>query len=137
MDTFFCFLTIAGSFYNAPKFDFSKNDYWSVFWRGGGKELAEAIYSAAKSISPEYLSDRTVGGINTEIQLHWVAYVMGIKEENSKVADIGGMDKQKPGHDSNAWFFQGAQASKIISKLFIVTAEGAKDLIKEIGEYLK
>ena len=119
------------------RFDFSKNDYWAVLWRGGGKELAEAAYTAAKSISSDYLSGRTVGGLNTEIQLHWVAYVVGIKKENARVADAGGMNNQKPGYDSNAWFFQGAQAGKILTKLNIFKPSGIKALLNEIGEYFE
>ena len=112
-------------------------DIRSVLWRGGGKELAEAAYNAAKSISSDYLSGRTVGGLNTEIQLHWAAYVVGIKKENARVAGAGGMISGKPGYDSNAWFFQGAQAGKIVTKLNTFKPSGIKDLLKEIGEYLQ
>ena len=119
------------------RFDFSKNDYWSVLWRGGGKDLAEAAYNAAKSISNDYLSGRTVGGLNTEIQLHWAAYIVGIKKENARVVDAGGMFSGKAGYDSNAWFFQSAQAGKILAKLNIFKPSGIKDLLKEIGEYLQ
>ncbi len=69
--------------------------------------------------------------------MHWAAYVVGIKKENAKVADAGGMISGKPGYDSNAWFFQGAQAGKIMTKLNIYKPSGIKDLLKEIGEYLQ
>lgn len=91
---------------------------------------------AKKCTSPSGFSGRTVGGINTEIQLHWAAYVVGIKKENARVADVGGMFRGKTGYDSNAWFFQSTQAGKIFSKLNIFKPSGIKDLLKEIGEYL-
>lgn len=53
-----------------------------------------------------------------------------------KVADIGGMDSEKTGYDSNAWFFQDAQAMKLLIKFKLSFVEGMKDSIKEIEEYL-
>ena len=84
-------------------------------WRGGGKLLAEAIYKVAKSINKNYLKGRTIGGINTEIQLHYIAFKLGIKKANSEVADIGA-SYGAPGYDKNAWFFEGANAMKIIAR---------------------
>ncbi|MBQ4136732.1 MAG: hypothetical protein IJD67_01360 [Clostridia bacterium] len=57
-------------------------------------------------------------------------------EVHIKVADIGGMDSEKTGYDSNAWFFQDAQAMKLLIKFKLSFVEGMKDSIKEIEEYL-
>ena len=72
-------------------FDFEQNDYWDVLWRGGGEELAEAIFYAAKSISNDYLEGRTAGGINTELQMHWVAYNIGFMPDNASPANMGSL----------------------------------------------
>lgn len=81
------------------RFDFSKNNYWSVLWRGGAKTLAEAQFKASRTINKNGLQGRTIGGINTEMQLHWVAYELNIARESSKIADMGGM--WGTGYDSN------------------------------------
>lgn len=115
------------------RFRFENNkDYWSILWRGGGKKLAQAIYDAGKTLSPDNFSGRTVDGINTELQLHWAAYKAGIKKENAKVADIGGT--KEPGVDSNAWFFETIQLTEDIID---PKADDVLDSIKEIWRKLK
>ena len=76
----------------AVSFKFEDNDdYGSILWRGGGKTVAKAIYNAAKKLSPDNFSGRTVDGINTELQLHYVAYKAGILREKASPANIGGV----------------------------------------------
>lgn len=116
------------------KFSFEKNTYWSVLWRGGGKLLAEAIYKVAKSINKNYLKGRSIGGINTEIQLHYIAFKLGIKKSSSKVADIGA-SYGNTGYDSNAWFFEGTNAVKIIAKFKINKIWAMASLIRDIVRY--
>ena len=119
-------------------FDFDKNDYGAVFWRGRAKELAKAIFNAAKSISSNYLSGRTVGGINTELQLHWAAYSLGILTERASPANMGGtVNKPGYGYDSNAWFFQGVQAGKVAAKIVLFGVFGMDDLLREVIDYLR
>ena len=112
------------------RFKFEDNDLESVLWKDGGKNLSDAIYDAAKALSPDNLSGRTRDGIKTELQLHWAAYKLGIKKENARVADIGGINE--PGQDSNAWFFEMVDIG-----LDIVDPKPMKDLVKDIWEYLK
>ena len=116
------------------KFSFEKNTYWSVLWRGGGKLLAEAIYKVAKSINKNYLKGRSIGGINTEIQLHYIAFKLGIKKSSSKAADIGA-SYGNTGYDSNAWFFEGTNAVKIIAKFKINKIWAMASLIRDIVRY--
>ena len=104
------------------RFDFSINEnYFNTFLQGGGEELAKAMYEAAKKINPDNMSGRTIGGINVEFQLHYIAYKtlenLGMEEcsyfINAKVADMGGAIRNKPGFDDNAWVFQAIQAGRI------------------------
>ncbi|MEQ2491891.1 RHS repeat-associated core domain-containing protein [Ruminococcoides intestinale] len=117
------------------KFSFEKNTYWSVLWRGGGKLLAEAIYKVAKSINKNYLKGRSIGGVNTEIQLHYIAFKLGIKKSSSKAADIGA-SYGNTGYDSNAWFFEGGNAAKIIAKFKISRIWAMASLFRNIVRYL-
>ena len=80
------------------------NDYWSIICSGGARKVAKAIFDAARKISPENFSGRTVDGINTELQLHLMAYTLGIKKKNASPANIGGI--KAPGKDNNALFFE-------------------------------
>ena len=68
-----------------------------------------------KKINKKFLQGRTIGGIDIELKLHYVAYKLGIKKSSSRVADIGGL--KKLGYDSNAWFFESANAFKIASRI--------------------
>jgi hypothetical protein len=69
--TLFGSITTTYEFANGvTQFNFTENNYLGVFLRGGGKDLAEAMYKAAKFIDSDYLSDRTIGGINSELLIH-------------------------------------------------------------------
>ena len=115
------------------RFPFEDNaDYWSIMWRGGGKTLAKAICDASRELSQDNLSGRTVDGVNAELQLHWAAYKTGIKKENAKIADIGGINK--PGYNSNAWLFEGIQLAEDIVN---PKATDVVEAVKEIWRYYK
>ena len=61
------------------------------------------MYKQAKTINKDFLLGRTIGGINTELKGHWLAYILtGIK--NAKVADIGSSikNKSRKDYDQNA-----------------------------------
>ncbi len=117
------------------RFPFENNaDYWSIMWRGGGKTLAKAICDASRQLSPDNLSGRTVDGVNTELQLHWAAYKTGVKKENAKVADIGGLDQEKDDYDSNAWLFEGIQ---LVEDIVNPKATDVVKAVREIWRYYK
>ena len=117
------------------RFPFENNDdYWSIMWRGGGKTLAKAICDASRELSSDNLSGRSVDGVNAELQLHWAAYKTGIKKENAKIADIGGLDQEKDDYDSNAWLFEGIQLAEDIVN---PKATDVIEAVKEIWRYYK
>ena len=122
---------------NKVKFPFDNgNDYWGIFWRGGGKLLAEAIFKIVRQIDKKLLSGRSIGGINTELQLHYAAYVLGIKRSSSHVADIGGVNRGQIGYDDNAWFFETGNAMKIAARFYISPVWGLASTIRNIARYL-
>ena len=94
--------------------------------------MAKAICDASRELSQDNLSGRTVDGVNAELQLHWAAYKTGIKKENAKIADIGGINK--PGYDSNAWLFEGIQLAEDIVN---PKATDVIEAVKEIWRYYK
>ena len=117
----------------AVSFKFENNDdYGSILWRGGGKTVAKAIYDAAKELSPDNFYGRTVDGVNTELQLHYVAYKAGILREKASPANIGGM--KAPGPDSNAVLFEGIQLAEDIVN---PKATDVVEAVKEIWRYYK
>lgn len=117
------------------RFNFEKNDYWSILSRGGSDILAKAMYDAAKEVVPDSMSGRTVGGINRELQLHWAAYKTGIDKlkEHASTADMGGMDKDKPGYDSNAWVFEAVDIAEDV----ILKPKRNIGVLKEIWRYIR
>lgn len=117
------------------RFNFEKNDYESILWRGGSDILAKAIYDAAKEVAPESMSGRTVEGINRELQLHWAAYKTGIDKlkEHTSTADMGGIDKDKPDYDGNAWLFEAIDIAEDV----ILKPKGNIGLLKEIWRYIR
>lgn len=117
------------------RFPFENNDdYGSILLCGGGKTLSKAIYDSSRKLSPNNLSGRTVDGINTELQLHWVAYKAGIKKENAKIADIGSLYKEKDDYDNNAWLFEGI---KLAEDIVNPKATDVIEATKELWRYYK
>ena len=117
----------------AVSFKFEENDdYGSILWRGGGKTVAKAIYDAAKKLSPSNFYGRTVDGVNTELQMHYVAYKAGILKKRASPANIGGM--KAPGPDSNAVLFEGIQLAEDIVN---PKATDVVEAVKEIWRYYK
>lgn len=96
------------------KFDFALNNYWSLYWRGASRLLANAMYSVAKTINKGFLYGRTVGGIDTEIKGHWVVFgLTGIKR--AQIVDMGSSKRGKGKYDSNAWFWESINGAKILA----------------------
>jgi hypothetical protein len=84
-------------------------------WRGASKALAQAIYYAAKSIDKNFLSGRTIGGLDVELKFHYFAYTLGILRSKAEPAGMGGIDFRKTGFDYNAWYFEGVNAAQIVT----------------------
>ena len=112
--------------------EFDKNEYFDILSRGGSRTLAKAMYYAAKELSPDNLSGRTIDGINTELQLHWAAYKLKIKKENARKADIGGIINNRNDYDSNAWLFEGIQLTDDL-----LNPKKSEVLIRKLWGYLK
>ena len=82
--------------------------------------LANAMYRSMKAINPNYLSGRTARGLACELNLHrfgnshpgifsWIydaAYNEGDFKERCAIADLGSPDKDMPGYDNNAGYFE-------------------------------
>ena len=93
------------------------------------------MYKQAKAINKNFLYGRTIGGLNTELQGHWLAYVTtGI--ENARIADMGALTSGKIGYDSNAWFWEGGNAVKIIDKISIYKPLRFAGIIRDILRYI-
>lgn len=71
-------------------------------------------------------------GVNTELQLHYVAYKAGILREKASPADIGGI--KAPGIDRNAVIFEGIQLAEDIVN---PKASDVVEAVKEIWRYYK
>jgi len=94
------------------QFDFTNQNYWGVLWRGGSYEFAREMFSIARSIDSEYLSGRTVRGLELDLQFHWAASKpIGAFRDNPFVARIGGTNRNMPGYDINAWCFEAANVA--------------------------
>lgn len=117
------------------QFDFDENSYWSLLWRGGGKVLAEAIYKQARAINKDFLSGRTIGGLNVELLGHWAAYLL-TKAGRVRVADMGSMIKGKGHYDNNAWVWESGNLATRILGIWIFNVWGYADLIRDIMRYI-
>ena len=104
-------------------------------WRGYSKTLAQAMYKAAKSQNASFLWGRTIGGLNTELQLHYAAYKLKIRTSSSYMADMGGLVSWKPGYDNNAWFFESANAARIAISFNIWYPSSVIYSIRNIARY--
>ena len=122
------------------RFRYPENNYWGILRRGGSRTLAKAMYNAAKSINKNMLSGRTISGLNTELKLHYVAYKLKIKHTSTGTAvKSSGMGSSWYGYrdyDSNAWFFESANAAWIVSTINIFKLNQAFALISSIAWYL-
>lgn len=104
-------------------------------WRGGGKVLAEAIYKQARAINKDFLSGRTIGGLNVELLGHWAAYLL-TKAGRVRVADMGSMIKGKGFYDNNAWVWESGNLATRILGIWIFNVWGYADLIRDIMRYI-
>ena len=68
--------------------------------------LAAEMMRVAKEQVPGALEGRTVFGIQSELALHYTAYVLHIKRSSSTKADIGSSKPGAIGYDSNADYFE-------------------------------
>ena len=68
--------------------------------------LAAEMMRVAKEQVPGALEGRTVFGIQSELSLHYTAYVLHIKRSSSTVADLGSSKPGAIGYDSNADYFE-------------------------------
>ena len=102
------------------QFLFTENNYWRIYRTGSSRLLAKAMYDVAKKINKKFLKGRTVGGLDTELKAHWVAYnATGF--ENARRADMGSTYRYGRGYDSNAWIWETLSTSKeFVSKINII-----------------
>ncbi|MFR2931554.1 MAG: RHS repeat-associated core domain-containing protein [Oscillospiraceae bacterium] len=90
-------------------FDNTQEDAKYLAKRNGGDVrlmLAAEMMHVAKEQVPGALEGRTVFGIQTELALHYTAYVLHIKRSSSTKADIGSSKPGAIGYDSNADYFE-------------------------------
>ena len=90
-------------------FDNTQEDAKYLAKRNGGDVrlmLAAEMMRVAKEQVPGALEGRTVFGIQTELALHYTAYVLHIKRSSSTKADIGSSKPGAIGYDSNADYFE-------------------------------
>jgi len=116
----------------AAAIDFSQNDYGQVIIKNGMRELAQEIYDKAQSINPNSMSGRTVEGINTELQLHYLASQVLWEEllSSAEIANIGGI--KQPGKDRNALFFESASTAKVVAQIML-DPKRYVDVLQEIA----
>ena len=90
-------------------FDNTQEDAKYLAKRNGGDvrlTLAAEMMRVAKEQVPGALEGRTVFGIQSELALHYTAYVLHIKRSSSTKADIGSSKPGAIGYDSNADYFE-------------------------------
>lgn len=90
-------------------FDNTQEDAKYLAKRNGGDvrlTLAAEMMRVAKEQVPGALEGRTVFGIQSELSLHYTAYVLHIKRSSSTVADLGSSKPGAIGYDSNADYFE-------------------------------
>ena len=90
-------------------FDNTQEDAKYLAKRNGGDvrlTLAAEMMRVAKEQVPGALEGRTVFGIQSELSLHYTAYVLHIKRSSSTKADIGSSKPGAIGYDSNADYFE-------------------------------
>ena len=90
-------------------FDNTQEDAKYLAKRNGGDVrlmLAAEMMRVAKEQVPGALEGRTVFGIQSELALHYTAYVLHIKRSSSTKADIGSSKPGAIGYDRNADYFE-------------------------------
>ena len=104
--------------------DFNDNSLLGVLLRGGITTLAEEMINVTRDINPDYLSGRTLGGMQADVILHWTGFVFDDSQDLINferwdfVARIGGLCPHMPGFDNNAWFFESAYAAYVAARLY-------------------
>jgi hypothetical protein len=106
--------------------------------------LAQAMYYKAKEINKDFLSGRTIGGLDAELQGHWAAYktLKRIPFANEVIqdyiiaasrADMGTIIEGKDDYDSNARLWESAEGVRTIKQLLSGPVGGIylfKDLLR-------
>lgn len=116
------------------RFNFKNNNYWSILWRGKAKMLAEAMYKAGKHINKNYLKGRTIGGLHTELVVHWALCTLGIKGGSTTEADMGAR-YGSIGPDSNAWVFEMVNIITRVAKINVNHLWGSISFLRDLIRY--
>ena len=69
--------------------------------------LANEMINHTREKISDALSWRTLEGVSYELYWHYILYVSCILPGKTKTANIGGMQHDKTGYDSNAFLFEG------------------------------
>ena len=125
------------------QFDFSNNNYWGIVWRGFSAALSREMFSVTRSINSNFLSGRTISGLQTDMDLHFAAYaldravgIVNLSRWDVFVARIGGTQRNMPGFDNNAWFFETANVIRQASGLMFNNSTTQRRLIDNMREHL-
>ena len=90
----------------AISFDNKQSDASALVIECVQNALAEEMYTKCTEQVPESLSGRTIKGIGAELYWHYLSYDLNILSGPAEYANIGGLDKDKPGYDSNGRIFE-------------------------------
>ena len=90
-------------------FDDENIDFGDVVRLGGTLQLAEEMHRITRGLNPDYLSLRTVSGLEFDLIAHWAG--SEIHHMDPFVASMGGIRPSKPGFDGNAFVFEGFNAA--------------------------
>ena len=119
------------------QFNFSTENYWGIFWRGGCTAFAAEVLRVARGINRDYLSRRTVGGLRSDFQLHWAASLtIGHLWNGHFSMRTGGLNPNKPGFDWNSVFFEGENAIRIARRIVALGPWGTVSLLRDIARRL-
>ena len=94
------------------------------------------MYKAGKHISSRYLKGRTIGGIHTELFIHWALYNLHIKVNSTERADMGAAyGSRSDGYDSNAWVFEVGNVMSRVAKMIVYGLWGYISLLRDLARY--
>lgn len=94
------------------------------------KKSCKKNIQKGKEKGKTFLLGRTIGGVDVELKLHWLAYTLNIAKDHANPADIGGIDV-----DSTAWFFESINAASIVKNFSITNIGRLADSIRRIVDY--
>jgi hypothetical protein len=76
-------------------FNFTRNDFSHIDAIGGVRTLATEMLQVTRSFDRRNMSGRTVDGMMVDLLSHYLG--------NASPANMGGIRRNRPGHDGNAW----------------------------------